>query len=111
MRVLPKTNREWFNLLPFTVRTYIGAAWLAVFKCHHTLSTVGLMPVGEHSWMKELIQPVQTGYFAACALLVGIGLVELLRHQRKQAIWNFAFAALAWFIWAAVVRCLTVPVK
>ena len=61
--------------------------------------------------MPDLIRPVHVGYVLACGLLVGIAVVELFLHRRKQAGWDFVFAGFAIFCWLSVVGFLTVAVR
>ena len=81
-----------------------------MFLYHDALSIPSMFPATVNREMKVLAQPVGIGCIVACALLAGVGFVELLRRRRKQAVWDFVFAVVALYCWT-LAQSLTVPVK
>ena len=100
MRILPQTNRDWFDLLPLALKVGIILAAPVILIYHQAVSVPGLFPATVNDEMKALVQPIQVGCIVACAMLVGIGVVELFRRRLKIAIWDFVFAVFALFCWS-----------
>ena len=46
---------------------------------------------------QDVAAPVLVSYYFACAALFGIGIFELFRRRRKQAVWDFIFVVFALF--------------
>lgn len=97
MTTLPKTGREWFGLTALAVKACVGFAIPAVLLYHAVLKQPGMFPHTVNMETKVLAVPVQTGCVVACALLLIAGVVELVWHRYKRAVWDVVFAVLAFF--------------
>ena len=98
MRIIPITGREWFGVLTLAPKLWTIIALPATVICVRRLSSLLLsdtMPALVLKLQKGLALPVLIGYFLICIVLVAAGIVEQRWQRRKQAIWDFVFAALA----------------
>ena len=99
MNLSPQIKHNWASLLalPLKVGVVCGAA--ALFVYYRALNIPGTMASTVHQNMKVICEPVALGCVVACVTLLGIGGFELFQRRRKHAIWNFAFALVAFIVW------------
>lgn len=109
MHVLPQTKREWVAVLALPLKVGILFGGAALFVYYQALSIPGVMAAIVNHDMKVVARPVGNGCIAAFVLLMGIGVIELFQHRRKQAVWDFVFAVLALYFWTEA-QGLTRPV-
>jgi len=109
MNVLAQTKREWVAVIALPLKVGILFGGAALFVYHQVLLIPGVMSAIVNHDMKVVAVPVATGCIAAIVLLIGIGVIELFQHRRKQAIWDFVFAVLALYFWTEA-QGLTRPV-
>ncbi|MGH7975253.1 MAG: hypothetical protein ACREDS_06310 [Limisphaerales bacterium] len=110
MKTFPTSGKEWFGFASFAIKVSIVSVCLAVWVWHFILNYSGLWPYQVINAMKGVLTYILIGYLAACVILIAMGVIERLRKRRKQAIWDFMFAALALFCWCLLMP-LTFPVK
>ena len=110
MRAWAKPDRQWFEWPLLALKPLVALVGPALLIYRNALMQPYLFLHVVHKEMKGIAVPVGFGCLAASALLVGIGVIELFRRRRKQAVWDFVFALLAlnsWMLCASV----TVNVK
>jgi hypothetical protein len=100
MSVLPKTGREWFELVSLGLKVCVAFAIFAVVSYHRALSQPGMFPHHVHMEMRSFAAAVQLGCLVASSLLVATALFEVFTKHWRHAISDLAFAILALFCWS-----------
>jgi hypothetical protein len=96
VQILPRSGKEWFDLVPFALKVWVIIAAPCMFWCDHKLAaTLEVSPL--HAAMREFVVPTQIGYFVIFLVLVWIGVLELSRRRYWRGIIDFIFAVVAFF--------------
>jgi hypothetical protein len=96
MQILPRTKREWLEVLSLALKTYVVVAAPCVFLCDHELAA-SLEGWSLHAAMREFVVPTQIGYFLIFLVLIWFGVSELSRRRYWRTMIDFIFAVVAFF--------------
>jgi cell division protein FtsX len=104
--ILPKSGREWFGLVSFALKCGIVSVLpvLLVWYFHLNSLLRSLSQSASTVWYEthDMITYTSIGYWTACGCLIVMGVIEMFLQRRRQAVGDFAFAALAFFVAACL---------
>jgi hypothetical protein len=99
MRAVYKYESTWLAGLLFPFKLYVVLAVIGVLSWRAMLpeeySDAREFAIGAFNAVKDFLT---LGYFLSTVLLVGGGLIQVLRNSRRAAAWSFGFALAALII-------------
>jgi len=101
MRAVYKYESTWLAGLLFPFKIYVVLAFVGVLIWHALLpdeySDAGLTASRIFDTAKDF---VALAYFLSMAVLIGGGLIQIIRSSARAAVWSFGFALAALIIGA-----------
>jgi hypothetical protein len=95
--MLPSIEPKWLRLFSIPFKAFvIGYGVIYPFWLYSMPGTPGTIGGPDYT----IIENLAVGYFISFLILLIVGIIQTLTKNRRDAIWSFVFAILAFFIGA-----------